>query len=147
MTNTEKSPFWKSKSLGEMRQDEWESLCDGCGVCCLQKTEDPETGEIKLTSVSCAFLDTMSCHCTIYEVRFSLNPECIRPTADNVRDIPWLPDTCAYRCLAEGRDLEWWHPLVCGEPNTIHEAGISVRNRVISGRFVHPEDLQSLRSD
>ncbi len=142
-----KSPFWKSKSLADLTQDEWESLCDGCGVCCLQKIEDPETGEIKLTSIACAFLDTMSCRCTIYEARLTLNPECLGLAADIVRETTWLPETCAYRRLAEGRELEWWHPLVSGEPNAVHETGISIRNRVVSGQFVHPEDLKSLRSD
>ena len=144
---TKKGPFWKSKSLADMTREEWESLCDGCGVCCLQKVEDPETGEIKLTSISCAFLDTMSCRCTIYEMRLSLNPECSGLEAGIVRETTWLPETCAYRRLAEGRELEWWHPLVCGEPNTVHEIGISIRNRVISGRFIHPEDLRGLSSD
>jgi uncharacterized cysteine cluster protein YcgN (CxxCxxCC family) len=144
---TKQSPFWKSKPLEEMTQDEWESLCDGCGICCLQKIEDDETGEIQLTSVACAFLDTMSCRCRIYEVRLSSNPECIGLVAGKVQDITWLPETCAYRLLAEGRDLEWWHPLVSGEPSTVHEAGISIRNRVISGRFIHPEDFRGQRSD
>ena len=138
---TKKIPFWKSKSLAEMTPDEWESLCDGCGVCCLQKIEDEVTGEIRLTAVSCSFLDTMNCRCTVYEARQSLNPECIGLVPGKVQDITWLPETCAYRLLSEGRDLEQWHPLVSGAPGTIHEAGMSIRNRVISGRFVHPGDL------
>ncbi len=143
----DRRPFWRSKSLDEMTPDEWESICDGCGVCCLQKIEDPETNEITLTSVSCAFLDATTCRCAIYEARLSLNPECLGLEAGSVREITWLPETCAYRRLAEGQDLEWWHPLVSGDPDTVHEAGISIRNRSISGQFVHPEDLRKARSD
>jgi len=139
-----KKPFWKTKSLCEMTEEEWESLCDGCGICCLQKIEDGETGGINLTSVSCDFLDTVNCRCLVYEDRFLVNPDCVRLSPEKARHIEWLPLTCAYRCVAEGRELEWWHPLVSGDPGTVHRAGISIRDKVLPGRYVHPEDILSL---
>jgi len=139
--NMKKRPFWKTKSLHEMTPDEWESLCDSCGICCLEKVEDEETGEIKLTSVSCEFLDTVNCRCLIYEHRFHLNPDCVELSVDKLKHIEWLPDTCAYKSLFEGRELEGWHPLVSGDPNTVHEAGVSVRDRALPGQYVHPKDI------
>jgi uncharacterized cysteine cluster protein YcgN (CxxCxxCC family) len=136
-----KSPFWKRKSLHEMTVDEWESLCDGCGICCLEKVEDEETGKIQITPISCEYLDTVNCRCLVYEDRFHLNPECLELSVDKLEHIEWLPSTCAYKCLSQGRGLEWWHPLVSGDLNTIHEAGISVRDRVLPGQHVHPEDI------
>jgi uncharacterized cysteine cluster protein YcgN (CxxCxxCC family) len=136
-----KSPFWKRKSLHEMTGDEWESLCDGCGICCLEKVEDEETGKIQITPVSCEFLDTVNCRCLVYEDRFHLNPECLELSVDKLEHIEWLPSTCAYKCLSQGRGLEWWHPLVSGDLNTVHKAGISVRDRVLPGQHVHPEDI------
>jgi uncharacterized cysteine cluster protein YcgN (CxxCxxCC family) len=127
--NTEQTPFWKKKTLHEMTQDEWESLCDHCGICCLEKYQDIDTGEISVSSVPCEYLDTENCQCIIYENRFLLDPECLKITPDNVKQITWLPDTCAYRRIAERRDLEWWHPLVSGNRNTVHRAGISVRGK------------------
>ena len=126
--NNEQTPFWKIKTLSEMTLDEWESLCDGCGICCLEKFQDIYSSEIKVSSVPCEYLDTANCRCIIYENRFLIDPDCIKITPPNVKQITWLPDTCAYRCLVEGRDLEWWHPLVSGNPNTVHQAGISVRD-------------------
>ncbi len=137
----EKGPFWKTKSLNRMTSDEWESLCDGCGMCCLEKEEDEDTGEIETTSVSCAFLDTNTCHCTIYHERLKLNPECIPLTPETIKDLTWLPRTCAYLRVAEGRDLEWWHPLVSGDPETVHRAGVSIRGKVVSGSHVHPDEI------
>lgn len=124
-----------------MTEEEWESLCDGCGICCLQKIEDEETGRIKLTPVSCDFLDTVNCRCLVYEDRFLINPDCVRLSPDKAGSIEWLPITCAYRCLAEGRKLKWWHPLVSGDPGTVHQAGISVRDKVLPGQYVHPKDI------
>ena len=139
--NVKKSPFWKTKSLHEMTREEWESLCDGCGICCLEKVEDLETGEVKLTAVSCEFLDTVTCRCLVYEDRFHLNRDCVELSADKLKHMAWLPKTCAYKSLSEGRELEWWHPLVSGDPNTVHEARISVRDRVLPGQYVHTEDI------
>jgi hypothetical protein len=124
-------PFWKSKRLREMTPAEWESLCDGCGKCCLNKIEYENTGEIDWTNVACHQLDHRSCRCKNYALRKVLVEDCVSLTPDNVPDIAWLPATCGYRLIHEGKDLYWWHPLVSGDPDTVHEAGISVRGRVI----------------
>jgi uncharacterized cysteine cluster protein YcgN (CxxCxxCC family) len=123
-------PFWKTKPLEEMTGTEWESLCDGCGKCCLSKLEDEDTGDIYFTSVGCRLFDAGACRCSDYENRQARVSDCVRLTPGNVRTIPWLPSTCAYRLVAEGQDLAWWHPLVSGDPDMIHRAGISVRGRV-----------------
>ena len=141
MKKKRQEPFWKTKPMDLMSADEWESLCDSCGICCLEKEENEDTGMIEITPVACAFLDTTTCRCMIYPERLSLNPECIELTPQTIKDISWLPETCAYRCLSEGRDLPWWHPLVSGDPETVHQAGISVRGKVLSGRYVHPDDI------
>ncbi|MCB1386550.1 MAG: YcgN family cysteine cluster protein [Nitratireductor sp.] len=135
-------PFWKRKTLEEMSEAEWESLCDGCGRCCLNKLEDWDTAEIHWTNIACAELDCDTCRCRNYEYRFKLVPDCIDLTPAKVREIGWLPPTCAYRLVAEGRDLHDWHPLVSGNPETVHEAGISVRGRVISEEGLTVEDYE-----
>src|ERR1700752_4235706 len=122
--------FWKTKTLEEMSEVEWESLCDGCGRCCLNKLEDEDTGAIEWTSVACRLLDSDACRCSDYPNRQVHVPDCVRLTPEKARTLPWLPPTCAYRLVAEGKDLYWWHPLVSGDPHTVHEAGISVRGRV-----------------
>ena len=134
-------PFWKTRSLDEMTREEWASLCDGCAICCLERVEDPDTGEVRTLSVSCEYLDTLHCRCMVYEIRTIINPDCIKLTPKNVAKKRWLPHTCAYRILSEGRDLACWHPLVSGNPDTVHEAGISIRERAVSGAFVHPDDI------
>jgi len=123
-------PFWRAKGLEAMSLLEWESLCDGCGRCCLVKLEDEETGAIHPTDVGCTLLDGSACRCRDYDNRQAKVPDCLRLTTETVRGLSWLPPTCAYRLLAEGRDLYWWHPLVSGDPETVHLAGISVRDRV-----------------
>ena len=127
-------PYWRTKTLEEMTRAEWEALCDGCARCCLLKLEDEDTGEIAYTDIACRLLDTGTCRCTRYRQRLRLVPECVDLTPEQVRRLGWLPSTCAYRLLAEGRDLAWWHPLVSGDPETVHEAGISVRGRVVPER-------------
>lgn len=122
--------FWKTKSLDDMSPSEWESLCDGCGRCCLEKLEDEDTGDIYFTHVSCRLLDAGLCACKDYPKRSEQVPDCVRLTPENVRTLNWLPPSCGYRLVAEGRDLYWWHPLISGDPNTVHEAGVSVRGRV-----------------
>lgn len=131
--------FWKDKTLEQMTDAEWESLCDGCARCCLVKLEDADTGEVHYTSLVCDLLDVERCRCTQYPRRHELVPDCIEFTPDLAATLGWLPDTCAYRLLAEGLDLPAWHPLVSGRPESVHEAGISVRGRVIPVRMV-PED-------
>jgi uncharacterized protein len=139
---TDKLPFWKTKTLTEMTQQEWESLCDGCGLCCLNKLEDWDTGEVAFTSVACTLLDDQSCRCRHYESRKDFVPECIQLTPESVAEIPWLPPTCGYRLVEEGRDLYWWHPLVSGDPETVHIAGISARGRTVSEDVVDVEDYE-----
>lgn len=132
-------PFWKSKTLHEMTLAEWESLCDGCGRCCLIKLEDEDTGEIVHTRVSCALLNLRTCRCRDYGKRHVRVPDCVSLTPDRARDLEWLPDTCAYRLVARGEDLAWWHPLVSGSADTVHEAGISVREYAINEKRVKGE--------
>jgi uncharacterized cysteine cluster protein YcgN (CxxCxxCC family) len=131
------APFWMVKSLEAMSSDEWESLCDGCARCCLVKLEDEDTGEIHFTDIGCRLLDGKSCRCTDYKRRRRRVRDCVKLTPDAVRALSWLPKTCAYRVVAEGKDLAWWHPLVSGSPDTVHEAGVSVRGRV----YASEEDL------
>jgi uncharacterized cysteine cluster protein YcgN (CxxCxxCC family) len=125
-------PFWRTKTLEAMDEAEWESLCDGCGRCCLNKLEDLDTGEITWTDVACRLLDGDSCHCTNYAQRHELVPDCVPLDPDSVKRLAWLPPSCAYRLVAEGHDLYWWHPLVSGDRDTVHQAGISVRGRTVS---------------
>lgn len=134
--------FWKTKSLKEMTKAEWESLCDNCGLCCLHSVQDGKTGKIKLLAVACRHLDTSTCRCLVYQDRLKTQLDCTRLSPDKIKRIKKLPYTCAYRCLVESRALEWWHPLVSGDPNAVHEAGISVQGKVVSGAHVVPDDLE-----
>ena len=135
-------PFWKVKRLEEMSRAEWESLCDGCARCCMVKLEDEDTGDIYTTRLSCAMLHVRSCQCKNYPERFKLMPDCIEITVEKVRELAWLPASCGYRRVAEGRDLAWWHPLVSGSPETVHEAGISVRAVAMSEKRVKVENYE-----
>jgi len=127
-------PFWKTKTMSEMTPEEWESLCDGCGKCCVHKLEDWDTGEVSYTNVACRLLDLGSCRCGDYPNRKRFVPDCLILSVNALEEMDWLPETCAYRVVADGKDLAWWHPLVSGDPETVHQAGISVRGRVISER-------------
>ncbi len=129
-------PFWKRKSLDEMTGEEWESLCDGCGRCCLLKLEDEDTGEIVYTRIACKLLDIGSCRCGSYALRRRIVPDCVELTPVAAATLDWLPSTCAYRLIARGENLAWWHPLVSGDPQTVHEAGISVKDFAISEKKV-----------
>ncbi|WP_420717539.1 YcgN family cysteine cluster protein [Emcibacter sp.] len=133
------APFWQTKTLAEMDRDEWESLCDGCGLCCLHKLEDEDSGEIAYTNVACRLLDHESCRCMNYSIREILIPDCVVLSPDQVAEFNWLPPTCAYRLVSEGRELFPWHPLVSGDRNSVHTAGISVR-----GKAVHERDALDL---
>ena len=135
-------PFWETKTLAEMSHEEWESLCDGCGRCCMVKLMDDRSGEILHTAVVCRFLDLESCRCNHYPDRHVMEPNCVDVNADNVEKLGFMPASCAYRRIAEGRGLAWWHPLVSGDPETVHAAGVSVAGKVISEEGVHPEDLE-----
>ncbi len=141
--NPAEQPFWKTKTLAEMSPEEWESLCDGCARCCMIKFQDEETGKIYQTNVVCKLLDIYHCRCTNYPERSRLVQTCLVLDADLVQKLSWMPETCAYRRLANGQDLEWWHPLVSGSRKTVHQAHISVRNKVISERDINPEDLEA----
>lgn len=134
------APFWKTKTLEQMSQREWESLCDGCGRCCLNKLEDIDTGETHFTDVGCKLLDTQACRCVDYKNRQRKVPDCVKLTPRGVRRIVWLPPTCAYKLVAEGKDLYWWHPLVSGDPETVHTSGASVRGRVTLDETQVPDE-------
>ncbi|MCP4752993.1 MAG: YcgN family cysteine cluster protein [Proteobacteria bacterium] len=134
-------PFWESKGLEDMTPEEWESLCDGCGQCCLHKIEDGDTGEILYTYIACRLLDTGRCRCTAYENRLDLVSECLKITPVDFNRMHLLPDSCAYRRLSEEKNLEWWHPLISKNPYTIHQANISVRGKVIPEQNIPPDQF------
>ncbi|MDJ0783075.1 MAG: YcgN family cysteine cluster protein [Desulfosarcinaceae bacterium] len=134
-------PFWETTPLDRMTPDQWESLCDGCGRCCLEKFQDPKTGKVDYCWVACYLLDTQSCRCSDYDLRRFLVPDCLQLRPETVGQLRWLPRTCAYRRLAEGKSLAGWHPLVTGDPTSVHRAGISVRDKAISAAHVHPDDV------
>lgn len=138
-------PFWKLKTLGEMSPEEWESLCDGCGKCCLHKLEDEDSGEVHYTSVACRLLDLDTIRCRNYAERARWVATCVVLAPDKVGAMGWLPTTCAYRLLDEGRDLPDWHPLVTGERDSVHRAGMSVRGRVVAEK--EAGDLQDYMID
>jgi uncharacterized cysteine cluster protein YcgN (CxxCxxCC family) len=125
-----KEPFWKTKTLAEMTEKEWESLCDGCGKCCLIGLEDADTAEIYLTDVACDMLDSDACRCKDYPNRKTHVPDCVKLTPALVPELSWLPKTCAYRLVDAGKDLRPWHPLISGDPESVHDANVSVRGKV-----------------
>lgn len=133
--------FWRTKTLEEMSEAEWESLCDGCGRCCLVKLEDEENGEIHFTDIGCKLFNEKTCRCADYARRRRRVKDCVKLTPEAVRTLPWLPPTCAYRRVAEGRDLAWWHPLISGSPDTVHLAGVSARGRVSADETEIPIEL------
>lgn len=134
--------FWEKRSLQELNAQEWESLCDGCGRCCLHKLEDEDDGEVLYTRVGCRMLDLRDARCQDYENRLQHVPGCVRITPANVKDLYWLPKTCAYRLLAEGRGLYDWHPLISGNPLSVIRAGISVVGRILPEEAVDEGDLE-----
>jgi hypothetical protein len=140
-TMSPNSAFWELKPLEALSAPEWESLCDGCGKCCLEKLEDARTGEISYTEVACAFLDVSTCRCRRYRDRRRDMPACEKLTPANVRQFDWLPATCAYRLLSQGRPLPWWHHLVSGDRELVHQVGGSARGRAVplaqAGRLEH----------
>lgn len=125
-------PFWQNKTLAQMSEQEWESLCDGCGLCCLQKMQDEEDGDVYYTKIACKLLDLGDASCSNYAQRQSLVPDCVQLTPDNTEAFSWLPHTCAYRLLYEGKPLPLWHHLVCGDKNAVHAAGISQLDNMVS---------------
>ena len=133
--------FWTGKTLHELTQQQWESLCDGCGRCCLQKLKNPTTGKVYYTWVACFLLDLETCRCSDYEMRHILVPDCLKLNPDKIAQLRWLPKTCAYRRVSEGKGLPDWHPLRTGTAESVHAAGISVHRRAISEEHVHPDDM------
>ena len=134
--------YWKKKKLTEMNAEEWEALCDGCARCCLYKFQDEDTDEVFYTNVICRLLDTYRCRCSDYPNRSRLVPTCLVLNADLVKQLSWMPKTCAYRLVAEGKELAWWHPLVSGSSETVHQAGISMRNRAIPEKDADMDNLE-----
>lgn len=135
-------PFWERKTLAELDPVEWESLCDGCGRCCLRKLEDEDTGEIAYTDVACRLLDCKSCRCRDYPHRQERVADCIALSPRDLAPLAWMPSTCAYRLLDEGKPLPDWHPLISGTPASVHAAGISVRGRCTSEDHVHEDEIE-----
>jgi uncharacterized protein len=134
-------PFWQTKRLDEMAPDEWESLCDGCGKCCLIGLEDEDTGEIYLTDMACRLFDGKNCQCSDYTNRKAKVPDCVQLTPENVPTLGWLPKTCAYRLVSEGRALFGWHHLVCGDREAVHRANVSVRGKTRPERSLKARQL------
>jgi uncharacterized protein len=134
--------FWDEKTLEEMSPTEWEALCDGCGRCCLIKLEDEDSGLLITSDVRCKLLDGNSCACTDYLRRQEKVPDCIKLTPQNVTEIKWIPTTCAYRRIAEGKGLAWWHPLISGDPQTVVDVGVSVKGRTFGEEDVQPGEWE-----
>ncbi|MDT8397988.1 MAG: YcgN family cysteine cluster protein [Pseudomonadales bacterium] len=139
MTAEQDKPFWETKTLADMTPAEWEALCDGCAKCCLHKLEDEDSGMIHYTRVACRYLDQKKCRCTVYETRKRLVPDCIKLEPGEISELHWMPGTCAYRLLDEGRPLPVWHPLLTGDRKALVETGNSVSGKVISEDHVHEE--------
>jgi len=138
-----KQNYWQGRALESFSQEEWEALCDGCGKCCLNKLEDWDTGEIHWTSVACKLLDDKSCQCKNYKNRFDEVPDCLALTPESVREITWLPDTCAYELVKNGQDLPEWHYLKTGDKNSVHLSHNSVQGKTVSEEGLEPEDLEN----
>ena len=133
------SDWWNALTLDQLDNEQWEALCDGCARCCLHKLEDEQTGEIFYTRVRCRYLVEETCRCSDYPRRSIMVPNCIRLEQGSVESLEWLPATCAYRLRARGEPLPYWHYLVSGSRDSVHEAGISIRGQAISDEFVHPD--------
>ncbi|MEZ7860176.1 MAG: putative cysteine cluster protein YcgN (CxxCxxCC family) [Porticoccaceae bacterium] len=142
MADTTIRNFWQLKTLEQMSTEEWESLCDGCGKCCLVKLEDYESGEIFHTNVTCELLNTESCRCMDYAGRHGIVDDCIQLDRENIESLDWLPSSCSYRLIAGGKPLPEWHHLVSGSRETLHTFGASLQGRVVSELHVHDDDIE-----
>ncbi|WP_414901085.1 YcgN family cysteine cluster protein [Sphingomonas flavalba] len=141
------SRFWEDKPLEALDRAEWEALCDGCGLCCLHKLEDADSGDFFPTNVACKLLDLHSGQCSNYRHRRALVPDCLRLTPKLAHSIQWLPESCAYRLRADGKPLPDWHPLITGDPESVHRAGISVRGWTVSETAVDDLEMHILDGD
>ncbi len=145
MTVQETEPdFWRNKTLDEMTAQEWESLCDGCGQCCMIKLQDEANNRICTTAVVCDLLDLDTCRCTRYPQRIELVPDCVELNSKTVHDFTWLPESCGYRRVAAGQDLPMWHPLISGNRDTVVSSGASVIGRVLPESQVHEDDYEQM---
>ncbi|QIE45466.1 YcgN family cysteine cluster protein [Pseudohalocynthiibacter aestuariivivens] len=135
--------FWETVSLQRMTRAEWEALCDGCGKCCMNKLEDEDTGEVALTRVACRLFDDTTCRCAQYPIRHQFVPECIVLKPANMdANLYWMPDTCAYKLLWQGKPLFDWHPLISGDPETVHAAGVSMQSRTVPEFAIDEDDWE-----
>ncbi len=135
-------PFWETKKLHELNPTEWESLCDGCAKCCVHKLQVEETDEVHYTCVACRLLDVNTCRCTNYANRHALVPECAALSPDHPEHFEWMPETCAYRLMHEGKPLPEWHPLITGDPQSVHAHGASARKKLIPEFLADEEHLE-----
>jgi len=142
-----KKEFWKEKPLEALSPEEWEALCDGCSKCCLFKLEEDGGEEIRFTNVVCRYMDMETCACTDYVRRHQNVPDCVYLTPKMAREANWLPKTCAYRLIAKGKDLPWWHPLKTGDPQSTKRSGNSVFGKVVSEEEIDPQDLEDMVVD
>jgi uncharacterized protein len=140
--DTENQPFWKTKQLCDLSREQWESLCDRCAKCCLLKLDFEDTGERCYTHLVCRYFDEKLCQCTCYGERTVKVPTCVQLTPDNLAAVNFMPTTCTYRLLSEGKKLPWWHHLVSGSTETVHEAGVSIRGKTICEDLVDPDDWE-----
>ncbi len=131
--------FWRNHNIEELAQDEWEALCDGCALCCLHKLQDEDTGDIAVTDVCCKYLDMEACRCTDYDNRHSIVPDCVPFNSETAKAFYWLPETCAYRRMAENKPLPYWHYLESGDKTLVHSLLVSARDQSISEDLVHPD--------
>ena len=138
----ENNKFWEFKKLNELNEKEWESLCDGCAKCCLNKLEDEDTGQVFYTAIACQLLDLKTCRCSAYQDRFKTVPDCLKITLDNPVVFSMLPESCGYRRVYEGKKLEAWHPLISGTSQTVHDHGISILGKAFSESVVPEEEYE-----
>ncbi len=143
MSENQNRPFWEAKSLEEMSKEEWESLCDGCGKCCLVLLEDEETGDIWETDIACKLFDCTSRRCTDYDNRQKTVPGCVQLTPENISGLKWMPETCAYRLLDQGQPLPEWHPLVTGDPTSTLKAGQATPTTLFSEKKISKKNFES----
>ena len=138
----DRRPFYETKTLSEMSLQEWESLCDGCGKCCVVLLQDADDDSVHRTNVACKLLDLKAVRCSDYANRHARVPGCVKLSPDNIGDLTWMPDTCAYRLLHEGQPLPDWHPLKTGDPKSVERAGVSVKGRLVSETEVDDAELE-----